>query len=562
VEHPLAPGQVQPLEAFFRQLLGAALGHETFASVIAGEAVMLDRVKAQVSDPLGRGTGRVVETLVIYPAVPDQPLQTEVSAQFRHKYTISGMRGNQLEIEHGIRFALIDRNRWLRQNSPDPESFLRQQSVEATKIFLHDKRFEDIVSLYLGQEGENKLENAVLSHVTPIAATIGYRLVSVVTILAIPEQHFIEGRDIVLPEDAYQLADPLLQPRIRVKVTVKVINGGVFARALAREDDFQEQIRTAIVHTLRTTLRSQRALEYYGSAYVNGIALPSTGDATTWRSANPETDGFTAALRESLGIMLRDRFGLIATHFDLEPGEDPIIERMKGLANLPVRYEETFSFGHEPSAAIQINASDFPTITRMNATATIFIISLAADHWPSFYNSVPRYKTIADHVNEICSLLTQTLRLAEHHLLQNGRPNLQARAVPASVVEHFVSRLREEYGLVARLRPLVISVYRARSDQAASMVSKDLIEELRLLLQKRREISGFASIDPASIDGDDKLEQLTRRIALVRQELDIEAQQRATEVDDTQILQVEQDLLTGKIEPSLGSDINRQSPTA
>jgi len=190
----LVPGQIQPLEAFFRQLLAAALGQETFASIAAGETAMLDRVKSRVSDQLARGTGRVIDTLVLYPVLTNQPSQAERSARFSNGYTIMGIRGNQLEIEHAIRFAQVDRDRWLSQNSPDPESFLRQQIVEATKVFLHDKRFEDIVSLYFGQDGENKLGNSVASRVAPIAATIGYRLVSVAAILAIPEHDFIEGR--------------------------------------------------------------------------------------------------------------------------------------------------------------------------------------------------------------------------------------------------------------------------------------------------------------------------------------------------------------------------------
>ena len=85
------------------------------------------------------------------------------------------------------------------------------------------------------------------------------------------------------------------------------IDGGgvVFARALARQDDFLNQIRTVIEQTLRNALRRLNALDYYGSAYVNGIALPRTGDAATWRSAGPESDSFTYALRQSLGIELR-----------------------------------------------------------------------------------------------------------------------------------------------------------------------------------------------------------------------------------------------------------------
>ena len=439
---PLVHGQVVPLEAYFRQLLAAALAEESWTDVIADDAALLDRVAARISAKLGCGTGRVVKTLVIHPVLKDLVQRNERAYRFLHEYPIMGTRGGKLQIEHAIRFTLIDRDRWVAQKSPDPEIFLRNEMRKATELFLHDKRFEDVVGLYLGrddrglarrgEDGKGELEIKVEERVKPIALTIGYRLDSSSVILAIPEHDFVEGTEIALREDAFQLADQGLKPKMRIRVTVRVVNGTIFARALARQEDFRKQIEDAIEQNLRNALRGQSALNYYSSPSVNGVALPPDSSAPSDAKTHPQ-DAFTSAIHNSLTQMLELRFGLTVDEFDIQPSDDPIITRMLALASHRIPYDAAFEFARGSIA---------PAI-RMQATATVFITVLSPQHWSSFYRSVPRYADAGAHIEAICAMLTQTLRLIEHALIGDGRSvirpqelraqNLQQRGAVADV---------------------------------------------------------------------------------------------------------------------------------
>jgi len=534
MERPLVTGQIMPLEAYFRQLLIGALAQEPFAAIVAGEAAMLARVKSRISGSLGRGTGRVVDTLVIYPVLADLGQLNERSARFLHDYAITGIRGDTLRIEHVIRFTLTDRDRWRAQNSPDPEAFLRDQMRKATELFLHDKRFEDVVGLYLAQGGEALLGREVIARVSPIAATIGYRLDSSTAILAIPEHDFVVGTEIVLPESEYQLADAHLKPRMRLRVTVRVVDGNEFARALARQDDFRGQICTAIEQDVRTTLRSRSALDYYNSPSVNGVALPP--DAGAGLSQILVDDAFSGALLDRLGTMLGSRFGLEVTHLDIEPGADPIIDRMQGLANRSIPYSEVFPFRRGGPA----------TTVEMKADATIFVTGLAPAHWSSFYRSVRHFADDTVHIEAIKAMLRQTLSMLEHALVGDGRAALLSRDLHVQVVERFTERLREEFGLEAKLRPLSLSVYRPTSDRTVAMMLDAANLEFANALEARARLQ-----DAASIDAEFERDRLTRRIDTIRKEIKALTEEQEETIGKTEAVQVLQDLKTGRIEPAL-----------
>jgi hypothetical protein len=547
----LVSGQIQPLEAWFRRLLAEALGHESWSAIATGEARTVDNVKAAISAPLGLGTGRIVDTLVVYPVQSNLPRIAERSARFRAKYTILGVRGEGLEIEHAVRFVLTDRDRWIAQNSPEPEAFLREQVIEATRVFLHNKRFEDVVDLYVGKEGEGLLGNAVASRVAPLAASIGHRLVSFAAILAIPEMDFIQGHEIAFDEDKYQLADPNMQPRMRLNIKVRVHEGDEarFAKALARQEGaFEDQIRPVISQTVRAALRARAALEYYGSPFVNGVAIAVDGDGTSWRAETPERDPFTLRLRERLDHALRDQFGLELVDFGLVPGTDPIIERIKGITSLPLRHYESFMFQHvDPRIVVDQDIARDPrtdlakrTAIRMDVDAEIFITGIAPEHWTSFYNSVPRFETTADHANEIRQMFSQTMRLAEQTIVATAREGQITGELPAQLIRTFAERIRQSYGLEARLRPLKIWVHRPPSNQATSLILQELDRELRLLLGRRAQIT-----ETTTDDEFEQRERISRRIRQVRQEIDEESARHDAEVDRTVSVHVDQNLLTG-----------------
>src|SRR5262249_27069939 len=116
----LIDGQVEPLEAWFRQLLAEELGREKLADVFANDRAMLDRVRTRVSERLGRGTGRVVESLVIHILQGDLSLRTERPLQFIWSYDIAEVGGAKLEAVHTVRYALEDRDRWIAAGREDP----------------------------------------------------------------------------------------------------------------------------------------------------------------------------------------------------------------------------------------------------------------------------------------------------------------------------------------------------------------------------------------------------------------------------------------------------------
>jgi hypothetical protein len=550
----LVAGQIQPLEAWFRRLLTEALGSESRAAVAAGDARMIDNVKAAVSVSLGLGTGRIVDELVVYPVRSDLPQIAERSLRFRANYTILGVRGEGLEIEHAVRFVLIDRDRWIAQNSPEPEAFVREQVIEATRVFLHNKRFEDVVGFYVGQDGESQLGNAVASRVAPIAASIGYRLVSLAAILAIPEIDFIQGREIAFEEDAYQLADPNLQPKMLLNVKVRVHEGDEarFAKALARQEGgFEDQIRPMIVRTVRAALRGRAALEYYGSPFVNGVAIAADGTGTSWRAETPECDPFTLGLREKLDQALRDQFGLELVDFGLKPGFDPIIERIKGITNLPLRHYESFTFQHiDPRTAVDQRIAFDPrtdleqrTAIRMDVDAEIFITGIAPEYWTSFYHSVPRYATTQDHANEIRQMFSQTMRMAEHAIVAMASEGQVTGQLPELLIHAFADRIRQSYGLEARLRPLKLWVHRPRADQSTGLILQELDLELRRLLERRRAIVETTTDDEIS-----QRDSLNRRIQQVREEMKAEAAQHDREIGQTVSVRASQNLLTGRFD--------------
>lgn len=536
LDHPLVPNQVQPLETYFRQLLAAALGQEEIASITVGDNAVLERVKAAVSKNLGLGTGRVLDTIVLYTRFDNLTAKTERVGRVTYKYEILGLLSRYIEIEHVFRFGMIDRDRWVSAGSPEPENFLGQEILGATKVYLHNKNFEDVVKLYSDQEKENEFKAFVTELVQKSSAMIGYRLDSISEILSIPEHNFLDGHEIVLPEQRYQLSDPHLEPAMRVKAMLKVDDAQKFARALARGQDFEVRVEATIQQTIRSTLRRSNALDYYGSPFVNGISIAAKSPSELAVDAadvfeSSDQDPFADALKKDLSAKLKDDFGLKLESIGLEPATDPIIDRMKSLASASIPFDQAFDF-RRGNNTIEI---------QMSAMGNIYIEGLYPNNWKSFYYNVPRYDTADSHKAAIHALAVQVLRLAETTIVSRSGESAQDNPELLNIIRQFTVRLRQEFGLDGVLYPLKLSIFRPHVDRTAVMALDYLHQEMEAILARRKTLAEAGNYD------DVERERLTAQLKHIREEIRVESEQRDLNIATRETVDVIQDQSTGAL---------------
>lgn len=539
-------GQTQPLEHWLRTLLVEALSREEWSAVVAGDEHLNRRVVEAVSLPLGHGTGRVVDTLVIYPVVEGGGDFAESTTKFTARYAITGVKGEGIEVEHAIRYSLVDRDRWKAQGSPDPQVFFKQHVGEAAKSFLVDKRFEDVVALFLdGSTGERRFRDGIASRVGPAVKGIGYRLDAVATILAIPEMDFIHGRSLRVPERGYGLADPHVEAALRVDVNVKVRQredgGALFARALAMYDDFHDRVLKEIEETVRACLRNISALSYYSSPYVNGLRTVQDQDTGELRSLAVDDRQFKQPVQAAINESLTRKFGLEVTEFNPTPGQDRLIQRMGDLTSA----SDTYHF------EIEFARGEEETAIKMRAMATLYIGSIAPEHWSSFYHNANRL-TLAEHKEKIRVALLDTLRLTEGIVVNTPPGRLQSLDVKEQIVQLFMRRMRDELGLVVRLFPLQITVVRPAAGHIAHMEIAALKRELAILYTRRAELIEEA----AGYRTGETRAQLTQRIEDVKRELDTAGRSEEANLERTQTVRIEQDprgqLIDARPQPGSG----------
>lgn len=535
----LVSGQIEPLEVWFRILLSEALSQQDWQDICSEDTDTLDRVIQAVSKPLGRGTGRIVQTLKVYPALSTNGAPVESSWSFRKFYPIGGINEPGLSVEHAIRYTLEERGRWEACNSPDPQVFLEQQVVEATRLFLLNMRFKDVVTLYLkGPAGEEELGTAIQKHVAAAAHSIGYRFTPVTTILTIPHMDFVHERRLAFSERTYALATAHVAPTLTIHATVRMRptsdSSTVFARALAHEGDFDERVRSVIEDIVRSRLRGIEALQYYASHYVNGVGVVQNAETGEWVSLSSSDRQFQLDMRKVIDEALVSRFGLETLEFDLVPGSDRLISRMFQLSRLPFTHEENLAFERDGSSR---------TTIKIHAHATLFVASIDTQQWDSFYANAMRL-TDEEHRNKIVETLHEVLKLLEGLVLEGGSAGLNKISTKELIVQWFTHRMSTELGLVVHLRPLVLRIQRPRVGRVAGMIVESLEDELRRLLSLR------ATIEDQPVQGyvrTQTRESLTTRIKQVRDELKDAAVEHESDMADAERVLVEQHPITGTL---------------
>lgn len=529
-------GQTQPLEHWVRSLLAETLSREEWSAVVAGDDAMTNRVAQAVSTSLGRGTGRVVQKLIVYPIVDGAGAPVDSTMKFTSRYAITGVKGDGIEVEHAIRYSLIDRDRWQSQGSPEPRAFFQHQVVDAAKSFLIDKRFEDVVALFLERAGgEKSFRDGIASRVGPFVRSIGYRLDSVATILAIPEMDFIHGRALKLPERSYGLADPHVTPALHIEVQVRVRQhadgGALFARALAMFADFEARVAADIEETVRARLRNVNALSYYSSPYVNGVRTVQNAATGEWHSLPMGDNQFHNEMQAAISASLERKFGLSATDFRLVPGTDALIERMGLLNRSSVTHhiELTFERGEQETAI------------RLKALATLFIGSISPEHWSSFHHNASRL-TLEEHQEKIREVLEDTLRLVEGIVVNASPAEMRHVEMKERIVQLFMHRMAEELGLVVRLYPLQLTIVRPNAGEIHALEIAALKQELVRLFDARANL-----VEEEAGYGGQTRARLSSRIDDVKRELDDAAKRQEASLERTQTVRIEQDPRSGRL---------------
>lgn len=383
------------------------------------------------------------------PSAAGQARLRERTLSFAQQYPITSFQGGSLTIEYTLGYTLMDRDRWVAQGSPHPEEVSKQQVIEATRTFLADKRFKDVITLYLlGAQGEAQLRDEITSRVASYISAVGVRLISTAVILSIPEKDFIEGRRLTLPTTAYSLADPNLAPPMKLSLLVRVASTmearEAFARALTEHDAFEWRVNSAVRGAVRASLRRVGALQYYASHYVNAAPVSYSGAAPTEITAD---DPMTLRLRGDVDAELRTKFGLEVVLIDLEPGDaDPLIDRMKALTKLAIPLPVAMKIGDET------------TRVWLEADGTIFIVSIDPENWSSFYSNAARIGSAEAHVAKIVDTLIHTLRMTQAAIGQPGLTDIRSADFRQLVVRAFTDRVRREFGLLVQLNPLMLRI--------------------------------------------------------------------------------------------------------
>jgi hypothetical protein len=532
---PLVPGQIQPLEAWFRQLLRDAVARHPSSAVQNNDASLLDTLRTEISAQLGRGTGRVLEALELLPTSGRQARMRERTVTFSHQYRITGVQGESLTIEHTLGYALLDRDRWVAQGSPHPEEAIKPQVIEAMRGFLAGKRFKDVVALYLqGAQGEAKLRDAITTRVSPYVNSIGVRLVSTAVILSIPEKHFVEGRRLEFPIAQYSLSDPHLAPPMKLSLTVRVAPNTdareAFARALTEHDAFENQVNVAVQDAVRDSLRRVKALQYYASHFVNGEP-----DALPGMTPEPAPDDpVRVRLRNEVDAELRARFGLEVVRIDLEPGkEDWLVERMGALKQRSIEIPE--------GTRITFERGDEWTRVLLDVEGTIFIDAIDKAHWNTFYSNAARIDSAEMHATTILNTLKQTLRMTHAAVVSSSMTDERGADLRQQVVDIFTARIGRELGLVVHLS-LMLHIKRPGASDTADVVLTDLHRELRKLSNERAQlITGSTYMDSERRDA------ISRHIDIVRADIAEEERRQEATIARTETICIEQDRRTGRL---------------
>ena len=172
---------------------------------------------------------------------------------------------------------------------------------------------------------------------------------------------------------------------------------------------------------------------------------------------------------------------------------------------------------------------------------TIFVLAIDPDNWSSFYHSAERCPSFQEHEAQIVTMLAETLRTLAPAIVPGERSGLQSGAVHRQIINLFSQRMREEFGLVARLRPLMLQLRRPRVGVTAAMELRHLYEELAIQFERLKHIGGDSSLN----DEEENRARTRRRITQIKSEIADLSKEQEESIASTELVQIEQDWQPG-----------------
>ncbi|PTS75485.1 hypothetical protein DBR17_15785 [Sphingomonas sp. HMWF008] len=435
---PLVPGQFEPLEAWFEHLLQEEMRAMRWTDLEREIETGCPKLQAELSELLGAGTGRRIETLQVKHLRDDGIDRETKTFKFENPYPISGLSQRMLKIEHDIKYHLADPDVWASEKSPDPEPRLRELIILSTRSVLHGWTFGQIVDSYrAGRRGDDRLSSQIKAEVGGKARLFGFEVDALSSIGVLNDRELIAGRKIDIPLKRYDLMDSGLKLDIEVNATVSVGTGednyDKFARSIQSGEGLDERIADHVERAVRETLRKVSGYQYFTSSFVS--ALPTHRRHRD--QLNKGGDIFRQQIHDAIDEDLAREFGLRLTTLDLiSAEEDPYVKRMNELNSLDLEQENQIDFrnAHEPFA--------------IHVKSRIKIQGIAPDHWTKFAPEVHR-RTVDEHLQMIRTRIADGMSTFQHVFSRGSRENLTPDQVQAMVIDKVVNAIEQECGLEA-----------------------------------------------------------------------------------------------------------------
>ncbi len=495
---PLVSGQIEPVERWFRKLLDEAMRALSWPELQHELRNGCATIIADLSEKLGTGTGRRIETLSIKHIRSADFVPTSKTFKFTHQYPIVGLTERKMTIDHDIKYSLADPDVWESAKSPQAEEKLKEIVIAATRNVLHGWTFGSIIESYRKHsEGDFKLSREIREAVGDEPAAFGFELEALSSIGVMRDRAFVLGRKFELPKMPYDFADPGMRLDIEVHASLQVGNKSEdyerFARSIQTDAAIDDRVRTRLERSIREQLRMARTYEYFTSSFVSAVPRRKRDQHADG------TDDFRDRVKAAVDRELAEEFGLRVDILDLiSPNDDEYVQRMRDLNSRDIVFENySLQFGNAPFS--------------LKIDTRIKVQGISPGHWDKFAPEVKRL-TYEGHRDMIETRIADGMQTFEEFLTRGEVRDLGVEEVKTHVVRQVIDAIENECGLEANFSKFVVRIEPKGLD-ITRMELESNERNIELLLKER----GLSV--SAELYGD-KDDMLTERINKLKKERD------------------------------------------